>query len=96
MVKELLAIRASSVALNHGKFVCIPHGSEDVFAYLRVQGVVKLGVALNFSEEEKYVNLSSVGEQGYVMLSTQMDRRGETSLERLKLRPHEGVIFQVT
>lgn len=95
LVKELLAIRASSVALNHGKYVFVSHGSDDVMAYLRIQGMVKLCIALNFSDEEKSVNLSSVAERARVMLSTEMDRRGETTLERLRLRPHEGVIMQV-
>jgi len=94
-VKELLALRASTVALNHGKYVSVPHGCEDVIAYLRVQGAVKLCIALNFSDEEKFVNLSSVGERGRAMLSTEMDRHGDVTLERLKLRPHEGLLIQV-
>ncbi len=95
MVKELIAIRTSCVALHHGRYVFVPAGIGDVMTYLRIQGAVKLCIALNFSDEEKSLNFSFVGERGCVMMSTEMDRHGDVALEKLKLRPHEGVIIQV-
>ena len=95
MVKQLLAIRQSSVALNHGRYVAVPHGMAGVMAYLRSQGAVKMLVVLNFADAEKLLNLEMVGERGSVLLSTEMDRTGMIALDALKIRPHEGLLIQI-
>ena len=95
MVKQLLAIRQSSVALNHGRYVAVPHGMAGVMAYLRSQGAVKMLVVLNFDDAEKLLNLEMTGERGSVLLSTEMDRTGMIALDALKIRPHEGLLIQI-
>jgi alpha-glucosidase len=95
MVKQLIAIRRSSPALHHGRYSSVAVGIPDVMAYLRIQGDVKILVVLNFSDEEKLVDLSSTAGNGKVMLSTTMDRNGDVSLQTLKLRQHEGLMIQL-
>jgi alpha-glucosidase len=95
MVKQLIAIRQSSPALSHGHYSPVPVGIPDVMAYLRIQGEVKILVVLNFSDEEKIVDLSSTAGNGKVMLSTTMDRNGDLPLQTLKLRQHEGLMIQL-
>ncbi len=95
LVKQLIAIRQTSPALHHGSYTSIPVGMADVLAYVRSQGEIKMGVVLNFSAAEKYLDLQAVGEHARILLSTDMDRNGAVELRHLKLRPHEGVLMQI-
>ena len=94
-VKQLLSIRQSSPALYHGRYSSVPVNGSDVMAYLRTQGDVRILMVLNFADEEKQLDISSVAENGRIMLSTEMDRNGKVLLHTLKLRKHEGLMIQI-
>jgi alpha-glucosidase len=96
MVKQLLRIRQHSPAINHGAYTAIPVATPDVMAYLRTEGAEWMLVVLNFADETKTVNLVKVSPKGQIILSTQMDRTAEVSLNTLQLRPHEGLVIQLS
>jgi hypothetical protein len=53
-------------------------------------------VALNFEDAPTTVQLSSSGNCGEILLSTELDREGSEALDRLSLRPNEGVVVRMT
>lgn len=96
-VKRLIHLRQKSPALMHGSYLALPVFERDVMAYLRTEGLENILIALNFSEREKIVNLSANSQKPQqILLSTLMDRTEQVSLNSLTLRPHEGLIIQMT
>lgn len=95
MVKQLIRLRQTSPALNHGAYMQIPVFDRDVMAYLRTGGEESILVVLNFSPRERVVNLAGNSQKSQkVLLSTRLDRTDEVSLNALKLRGHEGLIIR--
>jgi alpha-glucosidase len=97
LYRRLLALRRSTPALQGGRYRPVETGQPDCFAYLRERpgaldaGLQRILVALNFSSQPR--RLSIPGEEtGRVLLSTHLDREGETSLQTLELRGDEGVV----
>ncbi len=95
LVKSIINIRKTSLALTRGTYESIPAG-DDVIAYLRSEGEEKVLVVLNFSSQGKSLDLATAGGKGRIVLSTQMDRDEIVPLETLKIRPHEGIIIRLT
>jgi alpha-glucosidase len=92
LYRRLLEIRHQEPALQVGDYQSLPT-ERGVFAYLRVAGQSRLAVALNFTgEPARAITMSGSGD---VVLSTELDRGGPESLERLALRPHEGIIIRL-
>jgi alpha-glucosidase len=91
--RQLLQIRRSSPALYRGSYSPVDAESQ-CFAYRRTHADQQFLIVLNFSEENRSLNLDLQG-SGKVLLSTCMDRLGSESLHRLTLRPYEGVIFSL-
>lgn len=91
LYRRLLSLRKATPALHSGAYEPLP-SSENCFVYARRQDGQTALVALNFSGEEKTVNLPD-GENGWsIHLSTHLDRDGKVSSEVL-LRPHEGLVL---
>lgn len=96
-VKQLIALRQQSFALNHGSYLSLPVFVQDVMAYLRTSEDENFLVALNFSDKEKLANLTSNSQKPQqIVLSTYLDRTEKVSLNPLKLRAHEGLILHMT
>ena len=99
LYRKLIAYRKASPALVRGKYIPLDQVPDDCYAYLREVeeecGCVKrVMVALNFSSDERLVNLKEFG-IGNIAISTSLDRSGDTSLDSLKLRGNEGVIIEL-
>lgn len=92
LYRRLLALRREEPALQVGDYQTPPNG-RGVFAYLRSTDQSRLAVALNFTSE--YAPAFTMAGSGDVVLSTELDRSGRVSVERLMLRPHEGVIIRL-
>lgn len=92
LYRRLLALRRQEPALQVGDYQTLPT-QRGVFAYLRSAGQSRLAVALNFTDEA--TQAFTVTGSGDVVLSTELDRSGPESLDRLMLRPHEGVIIRL-
>jgi len=91
LYRRLLALRRARPALSVGTYKAI-EGAGDVLAYERREGDDRLLVALNLGGTEQHLDLPEVGA---VLIST-LD--GPTTIDgrRLSLRPHEGVILDLS
>ncbi len=97
LVRSLLELRRSSLALEIGRYQAVENDglSQDCLVYLRVAGVERYLVALNFSAEEQILALSEPG-PAQVIISTLLDRTGTAELSALKLRPAEGCLIKLS
>ncbi len=90
LFRGLLSLRRASPALNRGTYASLGN-HPDVFAYRRQAGEERMIILLNFGKEGQ---VFSAGEGvGWLLLSTGLDREGPVSLDRVWLRPYEGVII---
>jgi alpha-glucosidase len=87
LTKALLQLRRATPALHRGAYRSLD-GPDGCFAYERIDGSDRLVIALNFTAAPVTVDLS-----GDVILSTMLDRTGQTAA--LTLRPDEGVVLRV-
>ena len=97
MVRQLIRIRQTAPALNHGSYLPISVFDDDVMAYLRASGKETILVILNFGKKERVVNLAGNSQKSQtILLSTQLDRSDEVSLNALNIRGHEGLIIRMS
>ena len=89
LYKRLVALRRSRDALSVGDFTRVSCAG-NVMAYQRSHGGERLFVALNFGHDADSAALPTRG--ATVLLSTHLDREGETLTGRCALRADEGVI----
>jgi alpha-glucosidase len=68
--------------------------SGDVFVYLRQHGGRRLLVALNMGPEPGAILLPNQ-DQGHILVSTHLDREGETVSDEIGLRGDEGVVVRL-
>ena len=95
LYRELLLLRRAEPALAIGDYQ--PLGvTTDVLAYERSAGGRRLAIALNFSGHEHVFRPPREPLDGYVLLSTHLDRDGERVHGALVLRPNEGCIVALT
>ncbi|MCB9134086.1 MAG: DUF3459 domain-containing protein [Anaerolineales bacterium] len=92
LYRELFALRKATPALNVGSYTTIFTPATDCFVYERAAETDRYLIALNFSPEPQTLSLPG---SGTCLLSTHLDRTGETDLHALSLRPHEGVIVKL-
>ena len=91
--RRLLALRRAAPALATGSYAPVPT-TGDGLAYLREAEGRRYLVALNLGHEpHEFVSDNSW--RGRVVLSTHLDREGEEIRGGLRLRPDEGVIFEL-
>jgi alpha-glucosidase len=89
--RELLALRRASTALHSGDIEVL-EPTDAVLLYTRRAGDDHKLVALNLTASEQAVTVDGAGT---VLLSTQLDRRGEPVSDALTLRPDEGVVVEL-
>jgi glycosidase len=95
LFKRLTELRRKLRALSIGSYRSLDTSSESAYAYLRQHEEQRLVVALNFGSSPEEVSLSEAGAEGELLCSTVMDREGSVSLQRLTLRPGEGIIVEL-
>jgi len=95
LYRKLLRLRRSHQALVDGNYepVTLAH---DLLLYFRRSPHGGLLVALNFAGTPFDLLLGSLRVQGRIILSTHMDRDDAPTVNELALRPHEGVIVELT
>ncbi len=97
--RALTALRQSSPALVVGDYKAVDTGKDEVYAYLRTAkvdgGEQRYLVVLNFGGATHRVDLSSLGKNANILLSTNMLSQGEVPLRRLYVSPNEGMILAV-
>ncbi|GMR10907.1 MAG: alpha-amylase family glycosyl hydrolase [Anaerolineae bacterium] len=94
LYRRLIRYRRSSPAMLEGSYRSVNAGPEDCFVYLREHGKERCLVVLNFASESRALSIP-LGGNGSVEISTYLDRYETTSLERIDLRPHEGLIIEM-
>jgi alpha-glucosidase len=67
----------------------------DVLAYRREAGGSALLVVLNLGDEPLSITSAAFGFAGQIVLSTNLDRNGETVTDGLDLRGDEGLIIRL-
>ena len=90
LYRQLLALRRASPALEIGTYARAP-AIAGTFAYRRQHWDEHFLIALNFTGEPQTIAIESGGR---IVLSSRLDRCGETVAGTLVLRPDEGVIVQ--
>ncbi len=92
--RRLIALRRAHPALAIGD-VAVLTGTNEVLAYTRCDGEACFVVALNFSPEVRDVALPEAA-GGQVVLTTGLDRDGETVGATVTLGPDEGVVIAIS
>jgi alpha-glucosidase len=90
LYRALLALRRREEALVTGQWEPVAAG-EQVLLYERRRGSRAVRVALNMTAK---ASEASIAGPATVLLSTHLDRTGRESSPKLRLRPHEGLIFE--
>jgi alpha-glucosidase len=94
LYRRLIALRRERRALSIGSYH--PVGIEgQVFAYERRYRDERLMVALNLGREPRRLGFSTESTVGNVLISTHLDRAGETISGEVELRADEGLILEL-
>jgi alpha-glucosidase len=92
--RRLLELRKVLPALTIGSFQSIDQENVNCFVYLRQHDDQGYLVMLNFSAQEQVVTVAG-HTQGYIALSTAMDRESMVDLSDVHLRSYEGLLIHV-
>jgi alpha-glucosidase len=92
LYRRLLSLRKSHSALRVGSFLSHPASTEDVFAYRRESDSETMTVVLNFSDEERMID---VGRGEIVFSTTDPERQGRCR-DAIALVPREGIVIDHT
>ncbi len=85
--RGMLALRSATPVLATGEYRSFD-APDDCLAFERHDGTDRVAVVINFSTENRHVDLA-----GTVLLSTVLDREGH--VEHLDLRPSEGIVVRL-
>jgi len=94
LYRKLLALRRSTPALNRGSYWTVGETTDECFSFLREAEGQRFLVTLNFSDQEMRP-LTGLSGKAALRLATGLDRSGTTELDRLVLKPHEGLILEL-
>ncbi len=95
LYRRLLAVRRASSALRHGRHRSIFGVGPGVLAWLREADDERVLVLLNTGDGDGPCDLAEVnGGAGEIVVAT-TERAGTVNLDRIKLRPHEGIAIRI-
>jgi alpha-glucosidase len=95
LVRQLLALRRASPALNVGSYTDIPSDAPDVFSFMRQHGDERMLVVLNFSHAARVLKMGPEAAAAQVALSTVPGRSDQVDLSNLVLAADEGLILRL-
>jgi alpha-glucosidase len=93
-VHRLMELRRAIPALTIGSYQSIEQENANCFVYLRQHNDQRYLVILNFSVQEQ-VAIIPGHIQGYIVLSTSIDREGFIDLSEVHMRSNEGILINV-
>ena len=93
LTRALLQLRRTTPALSLGNYAPIAGVPEECFVYVRQSGEQRRLVALNFSGSEQHIHLPALG-NGFIRISTHLDREESVDLASLHLRSDEGCVIE--
>jgi len=94
LYRRLIRLRRAEGALAVGAYEGLP-AEGDLLAYIRSHAARRLLVVLNLGAQPQTFELTML-RQGRMLLSTHLDRDGESLHDRLLLRGDEGVIIEIS
>jgi len=95
LYRRLLALRRSDDALMAGHYRRARASNTDAMVYVRSTERSRLLVALNLAGQPRVVAVDAPDVKGSILLSTHLDREGETLGREIALRPDEGIIVRL-
>lgn len=93
--RTLTTLRQSTPALTIGDYASVETGVDNIFAYTRTHGDARLLVVLNFAATTHRLNLSALGADAEILLSTGMESAGKVRLRALYIVGNEGLILRL-
>ena len=93
--RKLIALRQAYPALQLGSYRPIV-ASGDLLLYLRELGDSRIFVALNLAAEPAVLSFPEGAVAGTLLLSAHCDRENERVTGDLALRPHEGIVVELS
>ncbi len=93
--RQLIALRRARPALVFGAYRPIA-ASGELLMFVRENAAERLLIALNLGSEPTRATFASGGIAGWLVLSSHLDGVGETARGSVDLRPHEGVVIELT
>ncbi len=91
----LTALRRSSPALTIGSYTPVNTAVENLFAYTRTHGPERLLIVLNFAGSTHRIDLSALGKEAEIVLSTGMESTGKLRLRALYVVGNEGMVLRL-
>lgn len=95
LYRRLIQLRKEHKVLQTGHYKAIETNETSCFAYIRFDDETCLLVLLNFSTEVLLPKLQVSQSNGDIVLSTLMDKDEEVIIDKVQLRPSEGLIIKV-
>src|SRR4029077_5489202 len=92
LYRALIGLRKSNPALVSGAYVPIA-AEGNLLIYRRQRDAAAFVIVLNLAAEPTSIVSRTIGIDGEILLSTNMDRTGEMVAGELDLRANEGVII---
>jgi alpha-glucosidase len=93
--RALTTLRQSTPALTVGDYASVDTGVENIFAFTRARDNERLLVVLNFGDATHRLNLSQLGADAEILLSTSMESTGKVRLRALYIVGNEGVVLRL-
>jgi alpha-glucosidase len=93
--RALTTLRQSSPALTIGDYASVETGVDNIFAYTRAHGDARVLIVLNFAATTHRLDLSKLGADAEILLSTGMESRGKVRLRALYIVGNEGMILRL-
>src|SRR5690606_24238161 len=95
LYRRLIQLRKEHGVLQTGDYKAIETNETSCFAYMRFDNETCLLILLNFSTELLLPKVKIRQTSGDIVLSTLMDKDGEVIIDKVQLRPSEGLIIKV-
>lgn len=93
--RALTGLRQSSAVLTIGDYAAVETGVENLLVYTRTHGDERLLVVLNFAGSTHRIDLSALGKEGEILLSSGMESTGKVRLRALYVVGNEGMILRL-
>jgi alpha-glucosidase len=91
--KQLLELRRRSPALRRGSIRFMENVDDDLLIYERMAENERLLVAVNFGDARHTLDISSLADDGAILLSSKMATPTAPDIGNIVLRPHESLIM---
>lgn len=91
--KKLIEIRKSNETIIYGDYKLLCEDDKNIFAYVRELNGDKILVVCNFYEKEVEFKYDKDFKNAEILLSNYVD--SSLSIDKLKLRPYEAIMYRV-